>query len=242
MKTVSAFMKSLSTICFPPRCLCCDTTLAPPASLLFCPDCLDAMDFIKEPFCSCCGRTFAAATGDNHLCGNCLTKPPHFTTARAVAHYHEPLSSAIHAFKYNGRTFGLNSFATLYHQHPHPPNVIPDLILPVPLHRQRLRERGFNQALLLARAFFPAERERIDPELLLRRKQTPPQTGLSGKIRRRNLKDGFTVSSPARLTNKTVLLIDDVYTTGSTANECARTLKRAGAREVHVLTLARVAE
>ena len=241
MINLGALLKSLAALCFPPRCLCCDTPMANPATLLFCTDCLAAIDFIKTPLCPCCGRAFPDAAGDNHLCGNCLTKPPHFNSARAVAHYHQPLADAIHAFKYNGKTYGLASLAKLAEQI-EPPVAQTDLIIPVPLHPKRLRERGFNQSLLMARAFFPHAQHKIKPELLIRHKWTEPQTALSGINRRRNLKGSFSVTNPTQLKNKSVLLIDDVFTTGSTANECARILKKGGASKIHVLTLARVAE
>ncbi len=240
---VNAFLNSLAALCFPPRCLCCDQGLDGPTDFLFCPDCLATIDLIREPLCPSCGRAFPDAAGDNHLCGNCLRRPPHFTAARAVAHYREPLAGIIHAFKFSGRTFALASLARLrLCLDSQPATSSADLILPVPLHPRRLRERGFNQALLLAQAFFPAERHLIDPQLLIRSKWTPPQTALSGQTRRRNLKGAFTVTDPARLAGRAVLLVDDVFTTGSTANECARTLRRNGATEVRVLTLARVAE
>ena len=241
MISLSGFLKSLLALCFPPRCLCCELPLPGPTAFLFCPACLEAIDFIQKPICPNCGRAFPNAAGDNHLCGNCLTKPPHFASARAVAHYHKPLSDAIHAFKYNGKTYGLQSFAQLFRQLT-PPLPTTDLIIPVPLHPRRLRERGFNQALLMARAFFPHLRHKIKPELLIRHKWTEPQTSLSGANRRRNLKGSFMVADPTQLINKSILLVDDVFTTGSTANECARILKKNGAHTVHVLTLARVAE
>lgn len=115
------------------------------------------------------------------------------------------------------------------------------MIVPVPLHPSRLQERGFNQALLLAWAFFPKD-QRVISNLLIRSRSTAPQTGFSGAARRTNLKNAFTVVKPYRLTGKKVLLVDDVFTTGTTVNECARVLKKAGAAEVMVLTLARVTE
>ncbi|MDG4475500.1 ComF family protein [Thiovibrio frasassiensis] len=116
-----------------------------------------------------------------------------------------------------------------------------DWIVPVPLHPKRLRERGFNQALLLARAFFPKDR-RITHDLLVRTRVTEPQTRFNGKARRTNLKNAFGVVKPQHIPGKKILLIDDVFTTGTTVNECARVLKKAGAADVMVLTLARVKE
>lgn len=241
MNKFSVLLKSLAALCYPPRCLCCDTPLAHMSELLFCSRCFADIDFINEPFCPRCGRAFPNAAGDNHLCGKCLTNPPQFAGARAVAHFKPPLTDAIHAFKYNNRTYGLASFSKLCRQLS-PPLVETDLIIPVPLHQRRLRERGFNQALLLARAFFPEARKKIMPQLLVRHKWTEPQTSLSGTNRRRNLKGCFSVVDSEKVKGKSVLLVDDVFTTGSTANECARTLKKAGVTVVHILTLARVPE
>ncbi len=114
----------------------------------------------------------------------------------------------------------------------------PDIILPVPLHISRLRSRGFNQALLLARVCFPEWQGKIQPDLLHRHKPTIPQTSLSGKARRNNLKGAFSVSDPGLVAGRKILLIDDVFTTGATLNECAKTLSKAGAAEIEAFTLA----
>jgi ComF family protein len=112
----------------------------------------------------------------------------------------------------------------------------------VPLHRSRLRSRGLNQSLVLARRFFAAERDKIVVDLLVRLKKTIPQTGLDGIQRRRNLKGAFAVARPEEVRGRTVLVVDDVFTTGTTLAECSRTLKAAGAAQVHVWTVARVDE
>jgi len=114
-----------------------------------------------------------------------------------------------------------------------------DLIIPVPLHKKRLRQRGLNQSLILARLFFPGDRDKIDYTLLLRAEDTIPQTSLDGEKRRKNLRGAFKVPEPARIKNKSICLVDDVLTTGTTVSECSRTLIRAGAREVKVLTFTR---
>ncbi len=160
-----------------------------------------------------------------------------------MALYQGPLVKAIHSFKYAGKTTGLSSFAVFKNRQILLRDLTePDLIMPVPLHPRRLRERGFNQALLLANAFFPDRRGKIAPALLARRYWTLPQTGLSGPARRKNIKGAFRVKKPARIAGRQVLLVDDVLTTGATVEECARVLCRAGAREVQVITLARVRE
>jgi len=114
-----------------------------------------------------------------------------------------------------------------------------ELIIPVPLHPKRLRWRGFNQSLLLARQVSHLYQLPIDPFVLYRNRETPPQTQLTEEERRKNVRGAFAIASSEALKEKNVLLVDDVYTSGATVNECSRVLVRGGAREVHVLTLAR---
>jgi len=236
------FFTALLDLLLPSFCLACEKPLGSAPEFLFCPDCLKRLTFIHSPLCPCCGRVYLAAAGGDHLCGGCLAVPPHFTRARALFLYEEPLKEVIHRFKYQGKTACLPSFARFAQNHP----LLADLegvdwIVPVPLHPSRLRERGFNQALLLARAMFPKD-HRIIPDLLVRTRPTEPQTSFNGTARRANLKNAFAVVKPHRLAGKNILLIDDVFTTGTTVNECARVLKKAGAAEVMALTLARVRE
>ncbi len=115
----------------------------------------------------------------------------------------------------------------------------PDLIFPVPLHKSRLRQRGFNQALLLAGSSFPQWRNRIIADGLLRIRATAPQTSLDGAGRRKNLKGAFALKDPDMARGKIILLVDDVFTTGSTVCECSRILQAGGAGRVEVFTLAR---
>jgi len=235
-------VKALLDLLLPSFCLACEKPLGPAPELLFCPDCLAGIHCITSPLCPCCGRVYLKAAGGDHHCGPCLAKPRHFSRARAVFLYEEPVKEVIHRFKYQGKTACLPSFARFARNLPHLAEMEGvDWIVPVPLHPSRLRERGFNQALLLARAFFPKDR-RVAPGLLIRLRPTEPQTSFNGAARRTNLKNAFGVAQPQLLTGKKILLIDDVFTTGTTVNECARVLKKGGAAEVMVLTLARVKE
>ena len=153
------------------------------------------------------------------------------------------MAEAVKVFKYNGKMYGLETFAAMtrqyYLHHPFPEA---DLILPVPLHPKRLRKRGFNQALVLARKFFPKSKERIDPHVLERHQWTCAQTGLNGRERRRNVKNAFKVRNPEKIKNKKILLVDDVFTTGATVNECAGILRKSGATKVEVFTFARAVD
>ena len=227
---------------FLPRlCVFCGEVVEEEAPAGVCPACEARMEWVASPLCSCCGRIFPVREGNDHLCGPCQTDPPPFSRARAATLYDEedPSGQAIKQFKYSRR---LDMLPVMHHwlQRPLCLELFyeADLVAPVPLHPSRLRQRGFNQALLLAQAFPEVSLER---ELLVRVRHTPPQTSLkTPKERRENVKGAFTVPQPELVKGKKILLIDDVFTTGATVKECARVLRRAGAREVDVLTVARV--
>jgi len=230
-------------IFFPECCLACSTGLKRRQDISFCQSCLQNVRLIRTPLCTTCGKPFEKSAGESHLCGYCLTHGWHFTQARAVVYYQTPVAEAVKGFKYNGKMYGLETFAALARQyylyHPFPE---PDLILPVPLHSKRLRKRGFNQALVLGRKLFSKSKEKIDPHILDRPQWTRPQTGLKGTERRRNVKNAFRVKKPEKIKNKKILLVDDVFTTGATVNECARILLKSKAAEVEVFTFARAIE
>ena len=234
------FLSALRDILFPKRCLGCGAGLDGYPVVSFCQVCLQDVRIIREPYCTKCGKPFAKSAGESHLCSYCLKNKWYFSRARSVAYYQEPIAGAVKAFKYNGKMYGLETFAALGHQyylqHPAPE---PDLILPVPLHPKRLRRRGFNQALVLARKLFHKSKGIIDPHVLERPRRTCVQTGLKVAERRKNVKNAFRVKKPEKIKNKKILLVDDVFTTGATVNECARILLKSKAAVVEVFTFAR---
>jgi ComF family protein len=232
---------------FPPRCRACGSWIQGRDSDYFCATCLPSIEVIGHPLCSICGRPFPGAAGEDHPCGPCVKRAPHFAGARAWACYPreeaepQPLRRVIQKLKYGGKVslgkplgrlmaHGCGEFLGA---------CAAELIVPVPLHPKRLRWRGFNQSVLLARQVSHAYGTPMDPFLLVRRRETPPQTQLSEQERRRNVRGAFAVEAGKPVKNRTVLLVDDVYTSGATVNECSRALRRAGAKEVYVLTLAR---
>ena len=242
---------------FPSRCLQChrlfpggqrgrgidggEADFAVAMAACFCPRCREAWTPVASPLCRCCGLVFRSRAGEDHLCGRCLERPGHYTMARAAGVYDQSLKTAIHQLKFRGaihlaRPLGrlLAGVRRRYWE----PDAI-DLIAPVPLHRQRFRRRGFNQAFLLVRHWPPESGCEIDRQLLVRTRATVPQRGLSRDQRRINIKNAFAVRRPGRSAGRHVLLVDDVFTTGSTADACARALLADGARRVDVLTLAR---
>ncbi len=235
---MSSLFGAFVDLLFPPICLCCDRQLDNSRPPLFCPLCLDEVACVTSPCCFCCGTPFPG--GSDHFCGFCLQDHYHFDRARSVFYYKQPLSSLILSLKFDGQMVALPSLVSLVSSS----RIIeeftpPDLLLPVPLYITRLRQRGFNQALLLARNCFPQWKNRVEPNLLQRSRATISQSLLTGVERRKNLKKAFVVAHPEKISGKRVLLVDDVFTTGTTVDECARVLRLAGAARIEVFTLAR---
>ena len=162
---------------------------------------------------------------------------PSFNTARSVFQYHGSVRDLIHRIKYKDDGYALRALSSLAREHVLLDYVKPDMVIPVPLHLKRLRQRGFNQSLRLARTIFPYIPLGMD--ILTRTLNTKPQTELSMKERLRNVRNAFETASPLPEGVETILLLDDVYTTGATVRACAKALERAGAKEVHVFTVAR---
>jgi ComF family protein len=218
-----------------------------------CSACL--MDFqpAQSPLCSRCGAVFTAFEGEDHLCEHCIRAPRHFHQARAAGIYEGALKRMIQDFKFHGkihlaRPFGLLMLHAFYDIYTQKASTIPDTVVPVPLHDRRRRTRGFNQAFLLANHLIDLNRQHPGPgfpaletdrDILLRCRWTSPQTGLNKDRRKTNIANAFRVNAPEKAAGKHILLIDDVYTTGATVDECARILIRANAARVDVLTLAR---
>jgi ComF family protein len=224
---------------FLPRlCLFCDAAVGEDAAVAVCPACEGQIEWVQSPMCTCCGVGFASRDGANRVCGDCQTDPPPFSRARAAARYDGPVAQAITRFKFT-RQMAYLPVMQHWLKRPFCLELVAaaDLVAPVPLHPKRLKQRGFNQALLLAEAFPEAP---LDREAVVRTRHTLPQVGLNPKERQDNVKNAFAVPHPASIKGKNVLLIDDLFTTGSTVRECARVLRKAGASRVEVLTVARV--
>lgn len=238
MRFLHPLLTSFFELLFPARCLGCDGQLTSSHPPLLCDTCKSKVSRIASPLCTCCGAPFSAGT--NRLCSGCRDNAPAFDRVRSLFIYQEPIRSLIHQLKFSSNLTGLNTFAALAEQaHVTALFYEPDLILPVPLHRKRLRWRGFNQSLLLAKTCFPAWKNKIRPDLLWRHRATVPQTQLDGATRRNNLNGAFSLRDPQEVRGKSILLVDDVHTTGSTLQECAKVLGEAGITEISAFTVAR---
>jgi len=241
---LKVFLQSLADVIFPPTCLSCETVLHEGGTKPFCEACAEKISPISPPLCTLCGSPFPAPGGIDHVCGDCLKEPPSFDLARSAGRYDGPLLEAIHRFKYRSRTTAGVLLGRWMAARPWP-GFRPadyDLLLPVPLHAGRLRQRGFNQAVILGRAVAASLSIPFDTAALQRGGHRDPQVGLGRRERRANVRGAFVASLPGRIAGKNIVLLDDVYTTGSTVRECARVLKKAGAAGVAVLTLARAVD
>ncbi len=226
---------------FPPLCIRCRQHVGEAGGL--CVTCWNAISFIEGPVCAACGLPFDVPAFEGQLCAVCHADPPSFDRARAVMRYDEASKDSILAFKHGDRLELVPSFARWLARTGNALLLEADIIAPVPLHRRRLWSRRYNQAAELARALARQAGKRFDPVLIERTRRTPSQGEMpSASARRRNVSGAFRLAegATARVKGQTVLVIDDVLTTGATVDACARVLKKGGAKAVFVLALARV--
>lgn len=218
----------------PPRCSGCGTIVSEVHS--FCADCWKSIAFLGNSGCSTCGLPLYAT--EQTTCGACLARTPRIARTRAAVAYDQLTRGLAIRLKY-GRKIAVARTMARYMA----PLVSEEgdrLLIPVPLHRTRLWSRGFNQSALVARALSRRLGIPTDPLVLRRVRRTPPLRGMSPVQRRKTVAGAFRVRDKAAIIGKTVILIDDVLTTGSTAESCARVLKRAGAVRVELVSWARV--
>lgn len=223
----------------PSQCSCCEKFLDEEEKG-FCKSCLSEIYWIEPPFCIICGTPFISQEIENHTCGECISKKRYFTTARAVGCYDGSLREAIHKWKYEGKISLTSIFGEWmkkgFYRYWNSSSF--DLIIPVPLHKSRLRERGFNQSLLLVKELSRLTRIPYGKRILLKKKPTTPQVELNFSEREKAIKGSFEIERKDYIEGKRILLVDDVYTTGATVNESSKVLINSGAKRVDVLTLA----
>lgn len=227
----------------PPLCLGCSEIVETPGAL--CAACWAGFSFIAPPYCARCARPFVEHIGEGALCGACAAQPPRYRRARAALVYDDRSRRLVLPFKHGDRTDIARACGGWMARAGAELLAEADLVAPVPLHWRRLFTRRYNQAQLLARVALgaaPSSRGRLVPDLLRRRRWTGSQTGRGARDRHDNVRQAFDLHPRwrAEVAGKTVLLVDDVFTTGATAEACVRVLQRGGATHVDVLTLARV--
>ncbi|MGJ3262912.1 MAG: ComF family protein [Salinarimonas sp.] len=230
----------LADVIYPPACPSCGGALAETPGL--CAACWRELTFLERPWCARLGTPFAIEMGEGTLSPAAIAAPPPFARARAAVAYEGVARTLVHKLKYGDRLDVAQTLARMMLRAGRELLVDADLLVPVPLHRGRLWSRRFNQAAVLARALSRACGVPADPMLLRRVKATRTQVGLTRPQRARNLAGALVVPRTLRprVAGRRVVLVDDVLTTGATAEAAARALRRAGAARVDVLAFARV--
>jgi len=228
------------SLLYPPTCVACGNATGEPHAL--CATCWSGIRFIERPYCERLGLPFAADSGAPLISPAALADPPVYQRARAVAHYDEIARSLVHRLKYGDRLDLAQTMGRLMARAGSKLIGDADLIVPVPLHRWKLWRRRFNQAMALASVVSRRSGVSCDAHALVRVKATQSQVSLTRAQRQDNLQGAFRVpdEARARLKGKRILLVDDVITTGATADAASRALLRGGAATVDVLAFARV--
>jgi len=221
----------------PPCCLACGEVVGEPDSL--CGRCWAGITFFAPPWCARCGLPFPYPMGEDALCADCVRERQAWERARAVLRYDKRSRRLVIGLKHADRTHMARAFGRWMQRAGGEVLDGADLLIPVPLHWTRLFQRRYNQAALLAQAIHRAGGPPVAADWLVRRRRTPSQGRLGPLARERNVRSAFALRQGCSVAGKRVVLVDDVMTTGATAAECARVLRRAGAASVGVLTLAR---
>jgi len=221
----------------PPRCLACGATVDEVDAL--CGSCWAAITFFAPPWCAVCGLPFPHPMGEAAICADCARQQPSWDRARSVLRYDRHSRRLVLMLKHGDQTHLAGAFGRWMHRAGTEVLAGADLLIPVPLHWTRLFARRFNQAALLVKAIHRAGGPPLAADWLIRRRRTPSQGTLGPLARARNVRGAFALRRGRDVKGRRVVLIDDVLTTGATAEECARVLRRAGAAYVGVLVLAR---
>ena len=234
---INDLARFLTRLIFPATCRCCSRELSAEEKY-FCAACFGGATKISQPLCTYCGAPFPHGVGIDHPCMDCMRKKPPFDKARAAVLYEGVIRDAIRLYKYRpvrGLKKALGEFTSEAAVRWFPDAT---MVMPVPLHRRRLWKRGFNQSLFLAESAAEALGVKVSLHGLGRIRHTRPQVGLSPDEREKNINGAFKIAGDGDVKGGRVLLVDDVYTTGATARECAKMLRRAGAEKVYILTVA----
>lgn len=237
----SRVIDSLSCVLFPEVCYFCGSLNDTKGSVI-CSKCRSSIRSILMPFCEICGLPLSKFDhcSDELFCGSCISRAPAYDRARYGVYYENDIRSAITKFKFHASLFNVRPIAEClieaFNRHYADESI--DVILPIPVHRKRLIERGFNQVITLSQKLSNATGIPIERTSLIKRKHTKPQVGLPRSKRILNLKNAFMVSKPEKISGKRVLIIDDVSTTGATVSEAAKAVRKAGAAYIAVLVLA----
>ncbi len=234
-------LSKLIDVVLPPRCPFTGEIVDSAGTVS--PSAWAALSFIAAPYCDACGFPFEFAVpkgSGETLCAACLSDRPPYKHARAALVYNDASRDFILGFKHGDQIHSVVAMVPWLKQAGADILADADIIVPVPLHRWRLLRRRYNQAAIIGRAIAKECGKNFVPDALTRTRATPAQGHLKAKERAQNVKRAFALHPARSVSGKKIVLVDDVYTTGATVNECVKVLLRAGAAEVSILTLARV--
>lgn len=234
------FWRTLLDLIYPRVCCVCELSMDDEEGHL-CWDCAASLAYLSEPYCSVCGDPVDGRVDEEFVCYTCSERPPHFARARSALRYRGPTQVLLRGFKYKSRFWAADELARLLKicVETHYRCEELDGVVPVPLYPTRQRERGFNQAHVLASLLARQLRKLLLDKALIRVRRTASQTRLTARERAFNVRGAFRIRRADAIRSRKLLLVDDVMTTGATVNECARVLKEGGAAEVFVVTVAR---
>ncbi len=222
---------------FPYSCICCSDLVV--GNNAICVKCIQKFDFISKPYCFVCGTRFAFYIQDRAVCARCIQNPPSYDKARSLLYFNYYSKKLLYLFKYYDKTICARFFAKLLIQRYKDDLDNLDFVVPVPMHRIKRLYRYYNPSELLAKEIAILINKKLIPDLLIKVKWTKSQTGLSKAKRINNLKGSIHYNNKYNIKNKSILLIDDVHTTGTTSNICSMILKKASAYKVNLLTISR---
>ncbi len=239
-RSIASLWNTTLNIILPPRCAGSGSVVDAPGMVS--PAFWSELAFIENPFCETCGLPFGFDSPMGSLCAGCIDEEPEFTRARSAVVYNDASRKLVMGFKYGDRLHAVLTFVPWLARAGAELIADTDIVIPVPLHARRLWQRRFNQSAILGEMLAKRTGRSFVPDALTRPRYTVKQKGLSRKERHANVRGAFAVDEKqaAGLRGKNILLVDDVYTSGATLNECARVLKKSGAAQVYVLTIARV--
>lgn len=225
---------------FPDSCIFCQKRIIGYGRARLCDGCAATMIPLSPPLCRCCGMPVGGGVDYKVLCGSCLKDSPPYTRARSFYPYDDKMQRLVTALKFGKDQTVASAIEKLLSRCRIEVLAPSTFVVPVPLHKTKLRQRGFNQAALIARLIFCRQQPLIVQNLLEKKRETVAQASLRADERKKSLKNVFSLTGKHQIAGKNICLVDDVFTTGTTVAECSRTLLAGGAASVSVVTLARV--